>query len=148
MHFFECKCSNFDYNFDWALFLRVELIIFQHWCRHGLVPTRRQAIDWTNGGISLTHTCVTRPQCVEWTGKLISIARSTRYGNAFTSLAHCEEYFTRVSLDSHIKIPLVRGFDLLRCCYLEQYVKQTVDLPMFGKVLWTFGISLKYFNWS
>ena len=45
------KIYEFHLRFDWSLFLRFKLIIFQHWFRdNGLAPTRQQAITWTNDG--------------------------------------------------------------------------------------------------
>ena len=37
-------------RFHWGLFLRFQLTIFQHCSDNGLVPTRRQAVIWTNDG--------------------------------------------------------------------------------------------------
>ena len=52
------KIFEFWIQFDWSLFLRVQLIRTQHWFRisdNGLVLISQQAITWTNDGQSWWH---------------------------------------------------------------------------------------------
>ena len=54
------KMFEFRSKFHWSLFLRVQLIIFQHWFRQWLgadQATNHYLKQWL-----LTHMCVTRPQ--------------------------------------------------------------------------------------
>ena len=55
----------FYLKFDWSLFLRIQLIIFQHWFRQWLRngrATSRYLNQWWYS--FLKHICVTRPQWV------------------------------------------------------------------------------------
>ena len=71
--FSQMKMYEFQFNFHWNLFLRVQLRVNQHWFTgNGLLPVWRQAITWNNavpvhwriyaapGGDELTHWAVTK----------------------------------------------------------------------------------------
>ena len=66
------KMSELRIKFRWSLLLRVQLL-------NGLVPSRRQAIIWTNVFSLPTHihVCVTRPQCVN------ALINTCRYYNCY-----------------------------------------------------------------
>ena len=62
------KMYEFHLKYHWNLFLRFELTIFIIGSDNGLVPTRKEAIIWTNVLSLVTHICVTQPQWLKlWT---------------------------------------------------------------------------------
>ena len=81
-----CRTKMFEFrlHFHWSLFLRVQLTIFQHWCRYWLgaeQATSHYLNQWWPS--STTHICVTRPQ---WVKARISNYFHIKSWNVFTRL--------------------------------------------------------------